>query len=65
MSFDPKSKAEALEGGFESRRWASNERILVIIWPRSMSHQNILPPPRSARKTVLQEEADLLFDHQT
>jgi plasmid replication initiation protein len=43
MSFDPKTRAEALEGGFESRRWASNERILVIVWPRSKPRVAILP----------------------
>ena len=32
MSFDPRDKGEA--DGFEGRRWASNDRILVSIWPR-------------------------------
>ena len=44
MSFDPKTKADAENGGFESRRWASNERILVTIWPRDS--QTVLPPKR-------------------
>ena len=35
MSFDPKDETQAREGGFDSRRWASNERILVSFWPRS------------------------------
>ena len=44
MSFDPKTKADAENSGFESRRWASNERILVTIWPRDS--QTVLPPKR-------------------
>ena len=32
MSFDPRDKGEV--DGFEGRRWASNDRILVSIWPR-------------------------------
>lgn len=35
MSFDPKSKSELEEGGFDGRRWASNERILVSFRPRN------------------------------
>jgi len=44
MNFDPQTKAEIEEGGFESRRWASNERILVVIWPRGSTIAEILPP---------------------
>ncbi|MCB1971703.1 MAG: replication initiator protein A [Geminicoccaceae bacterium] len=45
MSFDPKTKADAENGGFESRRWASNERILVAIWPRDRN-QPVLAAPQ-------------------
>ena len=33
MSFDPKDKVAA-EEGIDTRRWATNERILVAFWPR-------------------------------
>ncbi|MEO1144091.1 MAG: replication initiator protein A [Cyanobacteria bacterium J06638_22] len=34
MNFDPKDKADIEDGGFDGRRWASNERILVTFRPR-------------------------------
>ena len=37
ISFDPQDKPDALDGAFESRRWASNERILVSFWPRGQN----------------------------
>ena len=35
MNFNPKDKQASDPDGFESRRWASNERIIVSIWPRA------------------------------
>ena len=43
MNFDPKSRGAIEDAGFESRRWASNERILVNIWPRS-AQSSAMPP---------------------
>lgn len=41
MGFDPKDRAALAEDGLETRRWASNERILVGFWPRG----DLLAPP--------------------
>ena len=34
MNFDPKQKAELAEQGYDTRRWTSNDRILVYFWPK-------------------------------
>ncbi len=44
MSFDPAQQEEAEENGLDSRRWATNERILVSFWPRGGRPPEILPP---------------------
>lgn len=46
MSFDPRDKDEFADGGFESRRWASNERIIVTVWPRAEPPAQVLEPLR-------------------
>ena len=43
MNFDPMSRVDVEDAGFESRRWACNERILVNIWPRE-GQSCALPP---------------------
>lgn len=45
MSFDPMERAQVEAEGIDGRRWASNERILVSIWPRAGSFQAELPLP--------------------
>ncbi len=44
MSFDPKDKQAAAEEGFDSRRWSTNERILVSFWPRGQRPPEIIAP---------------------
>jgi len=34
LSFDPQTTPTGVDDALESRRWASNERILVSFWPR-------------------------------
>jgi len=34
MNFDPKNRPEFAASGYHTRRWASNDRILVCFWPR-------------------------------
>lgn len=34
MSFDPLERAQAEAQGFDGRRWAKNERIVITFWPR-------------------------------
>ena len=41
VSFDPADRDAAEDDGFDGRRWASNERIIVSFWPRS---QATIPP---------------------
>jgi len=45
MSFDPADREDAERNGFESRRWSTNERILVSFWPRHRRPPEILAPP--------------------
>ena len=46
MSFDPKSRGTAEAEGIDARRWATNERILVLFWPRTQPATPLLAPPR-------------------
>src|SRR5919205_663420 len=36
MSFDPSARELAEDESVDARRWASNERILIAFWPRSL-----------------------------
>lgn len=42
MVFDPAEKKEREREGLPSRRWGSNERILVAFWPRSRLPDSLL-----------------------
>ena len=42
MSFDPQARESLEEDGVDTRRWASNERILVAFWPRSLVAPELL-----------------------
>jgi plasmid replication initiation protein len=35
MSFDPRDRGDSGANGLDTRRWATNERIIVSFWPRS------------------------------
>jgi plasmid replication initiation protein len=41
ISFDPAERSEREGGGVDVRRWASNDRIIVCFWPRSMSQPEL------------------------
>lgn len=47
MSFDPNSRGGAEAEGIDARRWATNERILVLFWPRSQPATPLLAPPQA------------------
>lgn len=42
MNFDPKKKAEMAAQGYDTRRWASNDRILVYFWPRHGKNASLI-----------------------
>lgn len=48
MSFDPADREAAEDDGFDGRRWASNERIIVSFWPRSQPAGHPLPSLHAA-----------------
>ena len=42
MSFDPQARELLEEDGVDTRRWASNDRILIAFWPRSLVAPELL-----------------------
>ncbi|MCB1883253.1 MAG: replication initiator protein A [Geminicoccaceae bacterium] len=47
MNFNPRDRqADGDADAFEGRRWASNERIIVSIWPRAETLPEVLEPLR-------------------